>query len=659
MSEKRTENDALVREETPSSEKEPPKEPFSEAAPVTGEPSEGSQRKKKIRKPKGKNLLFSRTRRSAKLLFGDIKYLIEFEFLFRTLCLVVFFPLLTYMERSILLVNKMSNMAMYNVTSSVKNPFTWIILILMVLAVVFFSMIEQGGLVSAIHAAHCGRKLGVREIFSDGFDFAVDHMKPKNWMLAVYIMVVLPTARIFDNTSINRFFVMPGFITEYIDKIGWLSFAAIVFHILMMIVNLCWIFVFTVMEIEKKSFREATRRSVQTLKINGVKEFILIAVGYMLALLILIVLMTIFVCFSWFLLCKWLEPGMDWDNIFSDTAISIIVTANGIIFMWITVVLFQVVVQDYYYRACDKEKIEIPQYEKHPHYFGKMPVRLAIIAVSAVTIYFSVPARYRQFKWMMNTSAGETMIMAHRGYSQIAPENTIPAFEAAYEAGVKAVELDVQMLKDGTIIVMHDDNFARTCGVNKNVWDVTYEEVKTYDAGKKFSAEFAGTKVPTLDEVIKACKGRLFINIEIKRSGHDEGIEKAVVDIIRANDFVDSCDVTSQDYHTLELVREANPDVLTAYTTVIGLGNIETLDAASIISIQQTFATFENVERLHRSGKRVFVWTVNSESEMERLISLNVDAILTNDPHLGQMTLEMHQGFADTMSRLNEILRYF
>ena len=244
---------------------------------------------------------------------------------------------------------------------------------------------------------------------------------------------------------------------------------------------------------------------------------------------------------------------------------------------------------------------------------------------------------------MLNTDYGLPMIMAHRGYSAAAPENTLPAFQKCIDEDYPAAELDVQMLKDGTIIVMHDDNLARTTGLNKNVWEVTYDEIKDLDNGSFFKEEYAGTKIPTLDEVIKLAasdKDVLYLNIEIKRTGHDDGIVQKVVDIIEANNFRDHCDITSQDYKTLEEVREVNPYILTAYTSVIGIGNIESLDAADIISIQQTFATYENIERIHRAGKYVFVWTVNEPDTMERLVSLNVDAILTNSPNVCKSVME-------------------
>ena len=259
--------------------------------------------------------------------------------------------------------------------------------------------------------------------------------------------------------------------------------------------------------------------------------------------------------------------------------------------------------------------------------------------------FFSGPQRFEQIKWMLNTDYGTAMIMAHRGYSAQAPENTIPAFKKCIDNRFTAAELDVQMLADGTIVVLHDDNLKRTTGVDKNVWEVTYEEIKDLDNGSFFDESFAGTTIPTFDEVMRLAghgKDKLYLNIEIKRNGHDDGIVEKVVEIIRKNNYMDYCDVTSQDYETLEEVRKVDPEILTAYTSAIGIGEIDTLDAADIISIQETFATYENIDRIHRAGKRVFVWTVNEEDTMKRLVSLNVDAILTNDPALCRSVIDQY-----------------
>ena len=89
----------------------------------------------------------------------------------------------------------------------------------------------------------------------------------------------------------------------------------------------------------------------------------------------------------------------------------------------------------------------------------------------------------------------------------------------------------------------------------------------------------------------------------------------------------------------------------------VGIGDIETLDAADIISIQQTFATYQNIERIHSAGKHVFVWTVNEQDTMEELVNLNVDAILTNDPNLCKKVIDDRQ--SDVMNIVRRLKSAF
>ena len=191
---------------------------------------------------------------------------------------------------------------------------------------------------------------------------------------------------------------------------------------------------------------------------------------------------------------------------------------------------------------------------------------------------------------------------------------------------------------------------------------MTYDEIKDLDNGSFFNEGFADTRIPTLDEVLKLAgsgKDKLFLNIEIKRNGHDDGITQKVVDTILENDYLSNCDITSQDYSTLEEVRQINPSVLTAYTSAIGIGNIDSLEAADIISIQETFATYENIERIHNAGKHVFVWTVNEQDTMEHLVSLNVDAILTNDPQLCKVVIDNYDSsIMNVLHRLQEVFTF-
>lgn len=107
-------------------------------------------------------------------------------------------------------------------------------------------------------------------------------------------------------------------------------------------------------------------------------------------------------------------------------------------------------------------------------------------------------------------------VVAHRSAAKYAPENTMAALDNAISMGINMVEIDVQQLKDGTLILLHDDSFTRTTGINKKVWDVDYDEMQSYDAGSWFSPEFAGEPIPTLADILQRANGNIHVMIELK-----------------------------------------------------------------------------------------------------------------------------------------------
>ena len=583
------------------------------------------------------------------LLRENIKSLIAFEMIFRILTFLVLFPILTWTQRLWLIGNRTEVIAWYNAGSFVKNPVTWVVLLFMIFLMSAATMFEKFAIYDTLHASNFGIRRTTKQIFSAGFDMCMERMRLENWTFVPYIFLILNASMILDITSVSSVVQIPGFILEDFTKRPW---EMMLFRALLVVANILyvlWLFAIPIMmEEDGTSFTKACRKSAAMIKGRYFFRLVLLGVFWIGVIQILYVFGSALIVVVWYLLSMWVIPAKtEAFMIFFITRFEPVSMIFYIFFSWVTNPLMAASFQSAYYKRKRELGEEILDYTEPPHYFYRYPIlKWGIVAICIVSIYFSVPKRFAQIQWMLNTEYGTPMIMAHRGYSAAAPENTLPAFQKCIDEGITAAELDVQMLGDGTIIVLHDDNLKRTTGINKNVWEVTYDEIKDLDNGSFFAPEYEGTGIPTLDEVIKLAasgKDKLYLNIEIKRTGHDDGITRKVVDIIEANDYLDHCDITSQDYRTLEEVREINPYVLTAYTSVIGIGNIETLDAADIISIQQTFATYENIDRIHRAGKHVFVWTVNEEDTMEKLVDLNVDAILTNSPNVCKLVIDEHQ----------------
>lgn len=228
--------------------------------------------------------------------------------------------------------------------------------------------------------------------------------------------------------------------------------------------------------------------------------------------------------------------------------------------------------------------------------------------------------------------AADTEITAHRGGAWKAPENTISALQYTIDSGADYAEVDVQETKDGELILLHDDSLKRTAGVKKNVWDMTLKQIEKLDAGASFHKKFRGEKIPEFTEVLKFCKGRLDLNIEIKYNGKNKGIVNKVVRAIKENHFEDHCVVTSMNYQFLKQIKKIAPEIRTGYIMTMTYGGVQGMEAADFFSVKHTYVDEKFVTQAHALGKEVYVWTVNYKGDAKRMLDIGADNIITDEP---------------------------
>ncbi|WP_051542136.1 glycerophosphodiester phosphodiesterase [Clostridium lundense] len=222
-------------------------------------------------------------------------------------------------------------------------------------------------------------------------------------------------------------------------------------------------------------------------------------------------------------------------------------------------------------------------------------------------------------------------ITAHRGNSSKAPENTLSAIKYAINSEVDYAEIDVQETKDGKIILFHDNNFKRVCGHNKKIWEVTYHDLENYDAGSYFNSKFRGEKIPTLDEILRASNGKIKLNIEIKTNGHDKNLVLNSLNMIKNEKFKNNCIITSSNYNVLKQIRKLDPSIKIGYITHNSLKDLESMDV-DIYSLDGRIVNRSFIEKAHKKGRQVHVWTINKEKDMVKYINLGVDNIITDYP---------------------------
>ena len=222
--------------------------------------------------------------------------------------------------------------------------------------------------------------------------------------------------------------------------------------------------------------------------------------------------------------------------------------------------------------------------------------------------------------------------IAHRGASGTFPENTLSAFRAAIAAGADMCELDVQLTRDGAVVVIHDETVERTTDGRGEVAELTLAELKRLDAGAKFKAgAIKGERIPTLDEVFAMTSGKCGLNIELKAGG----LEHQVVQIMNArNAFGDSI-VSSFNWEYLKTIHQIDPliriGLLTDDKPVDLMMNAVAMRAYAI-NPHSDIVTADLCTAAHQRSLKVFTWTVDQESKMRLLIGAGVDGIMTNYP---------------------------
>lgn len=238
------------------------------------------------------------------------------------------------------------------------------------------------------------------------------------------------------------------------------------------------------------------------------------------------------------------------------------------------------------------------------------------------------------------------LVIAHRGFSHQAPENTLVAYRQAIEAGADMAECDVRLSADRVPVLLHDENLKRTTGLDAPVSSLPLARLKKLDTGSWKSPEFAGERIPTLTETLRLVDGRLRLVIEVKPAG----MEREVIDAI-AEAGVKPSDVTifSFKYEVVETLARLEPRLPTTWL-VGGMPWREeerraTLARAlaaraSAIGLPMTRVDPAIVRLARKSGFPVYVWTVNDPIDMSYLISIGVDGIITDRPDVLVRLLE-------------------
>jgi glycerophosphoryl diester phosphodiesterase len=216
------------------------------------------------------------------------------------------------------------------------------------------------------------------------------------------------------------------------------------------------------------------------------------------------------------------------------------------------------------------------------------------------------------------------LVVAHRGASGVAPENTLLAFQIAHDIGADMIELDVQQTEDGELVCIHDFKVDRTTNGSGAVAEMSFHEIRELDAGQ-------GQRIPTLAEVLDFCRGKLKVVIELKVTD----IEKEILSLVHKRGMLSEIMLCSFLHGTLIEARSLNVDVTTAVlVSKIKEGIVDYVLEMESNALNPDFnhVTPSLVSELHRNELQIFPWTVNDSATMAELYNTSIDGLITNFP---------------------------
>lgn len=238
---------------------------------------------------------------------------------------------------------------------------------------------------------------------------------------------------------------------------------------------------------------------------------------------------------------------------------------------------------------------------------------------------------------------------AHRGFSGKYPENTMLAFKKAIEVGADGIELDVQLTKDGEVVIIHDETIDRTTDGEGFVCEYTYDELKKFDASYIYKDKYGFNPIPTLKEYFELVKDLDFItNIELK-TGINEylGIEEKVYKLIKEFRLESKVIISSFNHFSILRMKKIAPELKYGFLSETWI--IDAGEYCKKYGVSCYHPHFKNlipsvIDELKKNNIEINTWTVNKKEDIEYLISKNIDILIGNYPDLIKKTLKEMRG---------------
>lgn len=590
------------------------------------------------------------------------KPLILFEILWKLVTLLVIAPACAGLIQLAIHLAKLKYLTTSNLLQFLRSPWTILLLAVLLLLAALYTLFEIAAVCTCFRQSRFQKvRTTLGRMVRSGLQSVLHFFRGGGPFLVLHLLVLIPLMQFSATSGIFTAMGIPDFLAYYMTKKEFLLPIYVAAIILCCLLSVRWVFSSVLFTQNQCSYRSARATSVQLVRGRFWQTFFSVLVWnccYFAALLVFLCMITVVVLM--------VIRATGSDDLIMSQAMRILKLLIQIV-LWSFSFFATPICMAHLTALLEKRCVQMPEVvlpEPVPLSRSAKPFRRSTAVLTACC--FTVAALGLNLSYVYSVFTGKAnfrlalfqnpTVMAHRGLSADAPENTLYAFSDAISVGADFIELDVQQTRDGVLVVMHDSNLKRTTGVNKDIWDVDYADIQNLDAGSWFDPAYANARIPTLEETLQFVDKRAKLNIEIKPTKHgSDTLEQDVAELITRYQYTDACYVTSFSYGSLKKVKEANPEIRTGYLMSVAYGQFYSLKYADAFSLNKVFVTSQVVNAAHQQGKQIFAWTVNGMSEVRSLCNLHVDSIITDDPVMVQNVISRDS----TGETLRSVLDYF
>lgn len=556
----------------------------------------------------------------------SFRNLILFDFLYQLSFILILAPFGKELFSIIYRFTKSGFFSIENAKTFMTSPFK--ILTISIIGIIFacIRLFEISGFVFTTNQIRLGNEVSVLEIFNNSYKL----IKPKitklqNILILPFVIIGIPLSS-FSHKKLE----LPGFIMDHLFSTLHGVLMAFAYMAIFFILSMKFIFLFQIFLLENKSFFESIVTSIKRIKNNFFKSLKVILIIFIKNSIIEVVKLAILIVIIYFF--------------YNQTESKTLSNISIIIYLCIATLIkiFTNIISNYiYFSSISKFYFEFSKNENIQnkiHSSNKIRLKLALTLI--FLILASTISKYRnsveEIKFFHNLQNLKPKIIAHRGSTKNSAENTMESINEAIELKAEYSEIDVMLTKDNVVVLSHDDNLSRLTGEDVNISELTFEELKTkkiiYEDDKKFN--FVDLKT-----VLENSKNKIKLNIELKPVKHNERklaeeVEKLVSD--RTHDIV----ISSLSTKALKEMKEINPKISTGLILALVYGNFDNVTFADFFCIEEKFATVENIRKIQKKGKLVYVWTLNKTESIQSLCKKGINGIITDEVQISKETIQ-------------------